>query len=308
MRYYQTLETDLYFYHPDHLSSASWITDSGGLPMQHLQYMPFGETRVDQRATGSNWSTRYSFSAKEMDEESRYHYFGARYYDSDLSIFLSMDPMASKYPSLTPYAYVANNPIKLVDPNGEEIWITGADGSKTLYTQGMKYEGGDKFVGKAVNALNKLNGTKFGGKVIGMLAESKTNNVDIISATKSEWNSTISRDESGNKTGMNGTLSWNENGTDLWVEGNAYSELAKNPVTDMGHEFAHAFDDMMDVSLPIDKIEDVSKHEWMAVYRENIMRKELKLPYRTYFGNTDGPRMVQKGVPYLPFSYPHINK
>jgi hypothetical protein len=84
----------------------------------------------------------------------------------------------------------ANNPIKLVDPNGEEIWITGADGSKTLYTQGMKYEGGDKFVGKAVNTLNKLNGTKFGGKVIGMLAESKTNNVDIISATKSEWNPT----------------------------------------------------------------------------------------------------------------------
>jgi RHS repeat-associated protein len=83
--------------------------------------MPFGETRVDQRTTGSNWSTRYSFSAKEMDEESKYHYFGARYYDSDLSIFLSVDPMASKYPSLTPYAYVANNPIKLIDPNGEEI-------------------------------------------------------------------------------------------------------------------------------------------------------------------------------------------
>jgi RHS repeat-associated protein len=91
--------------------------------------MPFGETLINQSSPGSNWSTRYSFSAKEMDEESKYHYFGARYYDSDLSIFLSVDPMASKYPSLTPYAYVANNPIKLVDPNGME-WEKPEDQQK----------------------------------------------------------------------------------------------------------------------------------------------------------------------------------
>ncbi|MDR1346055.1 MAG: hypothetical protein LBK03_05075 [Bacteroidales bacterium] len=112
-------ETDLYFYHPDHLGSAAWVTDSAGQAIQYLQYLPFGEPLVDQRTT--DWGSKYSFSAKEMDEESKYHYFGARYYDSDLSIFLSVDPMASKYPGLTPYAYVANNPIKLVDPNGEEI-------------------------------------------------------------------------------------------------------------------------------------------------------------------------------------------
>ena len=38
-----------------------------------------------------------------------------------LSIWLSVDPMSDKYPSLSPYVYCANNPIKLVDPNGEEI-------------------------------------------------------------------------------------------------------------------------------------------------------------------------------------------
>lgn len=34
--------------------------------------------------------------------------------------FISVDPKASKYPSISPYAYVLNNPIRKVDPNGEE--------------------------------------------------------------------------------------------------------------------------------------------------------------------------------------------
>jgi RHS repeat-associated protein len=70
-----------------------------------------------------NWS--FTFSAKERDPETGYSYFGSRYYSSDLSIWLSVDPMAHKYPSLSPYVYCANNPVKLVDPNGEEVWIIG---------------------------------------------------------------------------------------------------------------------------------------------------------------------------------------
>jgi RHS repeat-associated protein len=122
-----TPETALYFYHPDHLGSAAWVTDSSGGAIQHLQYLPFGETHLDQRSTG--WSTRYSFSAKEKDEESGYSYFGARYYDSELSIWLSVDPMSDKYPSLTPYNYCAGNPMILVDPNGEDIWTIQEDGT-----------------------------------------------------------------------------------------------------------------------------------------------------------------------------------
>ena len=63
----------------------------------------------------------HAFSSKERDVETGLSYFGARYYSSDLSIWLSVDPMADKYPSLSPYTYCADNPVKLVDPNGEEI-------------------------------------------------------------------------------------------------------------------------------------------------------------------------------------------
>jgi RHS repeat-associated protein len=119
---------DRYFYHPDHLGSSSWITDGKGYAIQHLHYLPFGEDWVDQR--NASWNAPYTFSGKEKDVETGYSYFGARYYDSGLSIWLSVDPMSDKYPNLTPYAYCANNPVILVDPDGRD-WYEAEDGKIT---------------------------------------------------------------------------------------------------------------------------------------------------------------------------------
>ena len=59
-------------------------------------------------------------TGKEKDSESGYHYFGARYYDSELLTgWLSVDPMSDKYPSMSPYNYCAWNPIVLIDPMGD---------------------------------------------------------------------------------------------------------------------------------------------------------------------------------------------
>ena len=69
-----------------------------------------------------------SFTGKEKDEETGYGYFGARYMDHELmTMWLSVDPMADKYPSVSPYNYCMWNPVKLVDPDGQEIWIGGLD-------------------------------------------------------------------------------------------------------------------------------------------------------------------------------------
>ena len=63
-----------------------------------------------------------SFTGKEQDEETGYSYFGARYYDADLlTSWLSVDPKADKYPSMSPYNYCASNPVKLLDLDGREI-------------------------------------------------------------------------------------------------------------------------------------------------------------------------------------------
>lgn len=73
------------------------------------------------------------FTGKEKDSETGYYYFGARYYDSDLSsLFLSADPMSDKYPNISPYAYCAWNPVKLVDPDGRDVEIVKNDENKTV--------------------------------------------------------------------------------------------------------------------------------------------------------------------------------
>src|SRR5690606_17228540 len=46
------------------------------------------------------------------------YYYGARYYDPRLSIFISVDPLAEQFVGWTPYHYVHQNPINLIDPTG----------------------------------------------------------------------------------------------------------------------------------------------------------------------------------------------
>ena len=115
-------EPDVYFYHSDHLGSASWITDAAGTPIQHLQYLPYGEPFVNQRAAGSTYSERFRFTGKERDAETGFGYFGARYMDHELmTMWLSVDPLADKYPNISPYNYCMWNPMKLVDPDGNDV-------------------------------------------------------------------------------------------------------------------------------------------------------------------------------------------
>ncbi|WP_262494117.1 RHS repeat-associated core domain-containing protein [Marivirga sericea] len=43
--------------------------------------------------------------------------FGARMYQADLGRWFNVDPMAEKYPDMTPYKYGLNNPMAYTDPN-----------------------------------------------------------------------------------------------------------------------------------------------------------------------------------------------
>ena len=108
----------LYFYHPDHLGTSTFLTDANGDPYQFFLNLPFGETMAEQHSQTEDYETQYKFNGKELDAETGMYYYGARYYDPRVSIWMSTDPLMEKYPEFNPYVYCLNNPINFVDPDG----------------------------------------------------------------------------------------------------------------------------------------------------------------------------------------------
>jgi RHS repeat-associated protein len=111
---------DIFYYHTNHLGSTAFITDNNTNIHQGFLYAPFGEITTEYDINfGYNVLPKYSFNAKELDEETGMYYYEARYYKPP--VFTSRDPMFEKYFWMTPYAYCANNPVKYVDPDGRII-------------------------------------------------------------------------------------------------------------------------------------------------------------------------------------------
>lgn len=154
---------------------------------------------------------RSNSNGKEKDYESGFHYYGARYYWSEvLTGWLSVDPMADKYPSISPYAYCAWNPVKLVDP----------DGRKIKFAPGTTREQQEQFYA----AVRYLDAHNCGGR-FGQLQSSDieyTISIDLA-ATNGKFNHTTR------------TITWNPL---LGLETNDGEILS--PATVLNHEMTHA--------------------------------------------------------------------
>lgn len=87
---------------------------------QRIEYLPYGEVFLERHG-GDNHSMLYKFNGKELDEETGLYYYGARYYDPRLSLWLGTDPMQGKYPGISTYAFCMGNPIRFIDPDGTKI-------------------------------------------------------------------------------------------------------------------------------------------------------------------------------------------
>ena len=85
-----------FYYHPDHLGSSSYITNLDGKVSQHIGYVPFDEVFIEER--NNIWNTPYLFNAKELDEETGMYYYGARYYEPRLSLWMSVNPISNYDP------------------------------------------------------------------------------------------------------------------------------------------------------------------------------------------------------------------
>jgi RHS repeat-associated protein len=113
------------YYLKDHLGNIRVVLhDAGnGTPVidQVSNYYPFGMEYGESAQNQAEVTYQnYLFGGKEFDRkfEVNMYDFGARGYDGTLGRWTTMDPLAEKYYSISPYAYCAGNPVNLIDPNG----------------------------------------------------------------------------------------------------------------------------------------------------------------------------------------------
>ena len=149
-----------HYYLRDHQGNNRVVLSQSGAVEQVNHYYPFGGLFSEGIQTVNQ---PYRYNGKELDREQgldMYDY-GARNYDAALGRWLSVDPMAEKYYSISPYVYVANNPVNLIDPTGMSYdWVQDKenrikwDQNATPDTEG--------YLGKTVYATNENGEFRYG--------------------------------------------------------------------------------------------------------------------------------------------------
>jgi RHS repeat-associated protein len=96
------------------------ITERDGYTHEFFMYNPWGEEMHQWNANTYAFTSPYRFNAKELDPETGLAYYGARYYQNKLGVWLSVDPLAlvGHNVAKTPSHFTSNNPIMRIDPNG----------------------------------------------------------------------------------------------------------------------------------------------------------------------------------------------
>ena len=118
-----------HYYLKDHQGNNRVVVDQAGKVEEVNHYYPFGGMFANSDVQP------YKYNGKEYDKDSKWYDYGARNYDAALGRFTTMDPMAEKYYSASPYAYCGGNPVVRVDKEGK-IWETIWDIGNVVYDIG----------------------------------------------------------------------------------------------------------------------------------------------------------------------------
>lgn len=294
-----------HFFFSDHLGSVRAVACEDGSVIQSSAYYPFGKTFGDSPDTCSS-SQPYKFNGKEDQSFASVPLldYGARLLSTRTGRWTTMDPLAEKYYSISPYAYCGNNPVNLIDPDGMWIFIY-YNNQSYKYENGKLYQyqtSGEKatsyieitpeegsFVEGIFNALNDLENNSDTGKKLLKYFSNDDINAYIHPYSKIADDNKTKETENGlvlsgistpiyMKDDLSGTAIATENGIEespLWI--------------DLGHELSHRKDYITNgekVNEPWITIGDeiFVKSEIQATHYENLMRQEAGLPLRTHYG------------------------
>lgn len=141
--------------------------------LQENHYYPFGMAMTYPGTSVSAPPTLYQYNGKELQDELDlgWYDYGARMYDASIGKWNGVDPLAELYLSSSPYAYVMNNPLNLIDPTGMSAeGVEGANNPNAVAISGTasKVQGQTGFVKPAhpgfyTNNNSGLSGGAFSG-------------------------------------------------------------------------------------------------------------------------------------------------
>ena len=149
---------------------------------------------------------RYQFTGHEFDSETTYDYHGARYYNREMGRYMSVDPLAMKFPGWSTYNYVMGNPIMLIDPTGKapEDWIgkkdangnttwewdPNVDGPDKLPSRYTEYaKPGDKYLSQDYDSEGNQRWVKLGRRSGVIPARPKVSELDLAIVARSRLGS-----------------------------------------------------------------------------------------------------------------------
>ncbi|MDH6342441.1 RHS repeat-associated protein [Parabacteroides sp. PFB2-12] len=303
------IENNVYHcYLKDYLGNTRLVVTPTDNYYQWLNYYPFGMLYGDR---GDQGRQQMKYGGKEFeDKHGLYLYdFEARYYDPALGGFLTMDPLAEKYYSTSPYAYCANNPMRYVDLHGDSITtkVTSMIDGKAINTSyyygqdrtgsygfldggGNRYSGNELFVDELTSALNKLRSGTNGEALVNELMNS-TKNVQIVQGKNTA-------DLKGNY------IKWDPYST---TGGPDQAGDTKRPsYIGLGHEMAHIQDvwngsigrnTWVTVTGVDGKPVDIPNAEKYATHIENQLRSEHRIPLRTHYSpRVHSTRILRSGT------------
>ena len=289
-----------------------------------VDYIPFG---LAFNSYTSGTENLYKYAGKEEQKELASYDFGQRMYDPALGRFNRLDRFAEKYYQVSSYSYAANNPINLIDINGDSLWISHA-GNNILYDNGNLFNAnGTAYTGKGtktdkngnlklkgflkqtVGALNTIGSTAEGASLLGEL-QGSANNFTIEKSSTNEFNengsqrlgayaSQINTDPQYSHLqavagGAGGVIQWNPKGANVWTVGGQ----SNNPGVNLGHELFHARDanrGLMDGRLD----QSLKRNEWQATFKENQMRQQMGLPLREYYRSQNNGGVITPLAPRM---------
>ena len=272
-----------HYYLKDHQGNNRVVINQSGTVEETNHYYPFGGV------FGTTGNTQpYKYNGKELDTKKglNWYDYGARHYDAALGRFTTNDRFAEKYYSMSPYQYVANNPVNNIDVNGDTIVVNPnpnglIDNVKMFFGFDTKYQ---KDVKADLQQLKKDD--KEIGEMIIELEKSK--NVHSITRTKrGESNSSGFDREKAKKDIPQGSIINYDPDVKTDINGNH-----RTPRIGLIHELQHS----SDVDKGIMSYENIGNgipmREIRAINTENKIRKRTGDAKRTEYRGRKIPQKL----------------